>query len=79
VKKSRVSFLLESRTMALNERRPRYRDGVMVSSISVESPVKKPKREYIPPAPLRKLKDSSSTPLWEGYATLRPESRKTSS
>jgi hypothetical protein len=64
--------------MALNERRPSFRDGVLVSSSSVESPVKNPKRAYISSASPRKLKESSSMPLWEGYYTLRPESRKTS-
>lgn len=39
---------------------PQVRDGVLVSSSSVESPVKNPKRAYISSASLRKLKDSSS-------------------
>lgn len=50
--------------MTLNARRPWLRDGVLVSSSSVESSVKNPKRVYISTASLRKLKDSSSTPLW---------------
>lgn len=44
-----------------------FEKGVLVSTSSVESSVKNPKRVYISSASLRKLEDSSSTPLWEGY------------
>jgi len=46
-----------------------FEKGVLVSSSTGESPVKNRQRAYISSASLRKLKGSSSTPLWEGYVT----------
>ena len=46
-----------------------FEKGVLVSSSSVESPVKNRKRSYISSASLRKLEDTSSTSLWEDYVT----------
>ena len=65
MKKSRVFVLLESPPKALNARRSWLRDGALISSSNVESSVKNPKRAYISTASLRKLKESSSTPLWK--------------